>query len=117
MQINIKFTGTQTDDELRVYAEEKVNAFDKLLSDEDFAGALCDVEFRASAHHQSGDVCYAEANLEAGGKLYRSSKEEPSFTKAIDKVKDDILSQLRREKEQRETAQRRGGLQIKEELL
>lgn len=117
MQVNIKFTGIDTSDKLRAYAEEKVAAFEKLLSDEDYAEAVCDVEFRSSTHHQKGDVCYAEVNLDAKGTLYRSSKEEPSFNKAIDKVKDDILSQLRREKEQRETALRRGGLQIKEELL
>lgn len=116
MITNFKFTDTPVDDMLRDYAQQKVDAFGKFIHGEDLEGAVCDVEFRGSTHHQSGDVCYAEVNMTAGGTLYRATKTEPTFNKAIDKVKDDILSQLRREKEQRETALRRGGAQAKEML-
>jgi ribosome-associated translation inhibitor RaiA len=116
MKTNYKFTNTEPDTNLQEYAQTKVDAFEKLLSPKDFEGAVCDVEFRKSSHHQKGDVCYAEVNLEAGGKLYRVSKEEPTFEKAIDKVKDDVLAQLRKEKEKHRDQKIRGAGKAKEIL-
>lgn len=114
MKINTKFTDTEPDDVLRAYAEEKVLAFDKLLDDADMEGAICDIEFRHDTHHQSGDVCYAEVTLEAGGKVYRASKAEPSFEKAIDKLKDDILQALRANKTKHEHNFMKGAREVKE---
>lgn len=102
MKINFKFTDTEPDTVLRAYAEEKVESFGKLLHGKDLEGAVCNVEFRHDAHHQSGDVCYAEVTLEAGGEVVRVSKIEPTFEKAIDKVKDDVLQALRVQKQKRE---------------
>lgn len=117
MKTNYKFTDVPVDDTLREYAQTKVDSFLKLMSDKDAEGAICDVEFRKSTHHQNGDVAYAEVNLEAGGTLYRASKNEPTLEKAIDKVKDDMLSQLRRDKEKAQTLRRKGATQAKEELM
>jgi ribosome-associated translation inhibitor RaiA len=114
MTINVKFTDTEPNDVLRAYAEEKVEAFGKLLREEDFAGAVCDIEFRHDAHHQTGDVCYAEVTLEAGGEVYRASKAEPTFEKAIDKLKDDILQALRVEKTKHEHNFMKGAREAKE---
>ncbi len=113
MKINFKFTDTEPDDILRAYAEEKVMSFTKLLTDADIEGAVCVIEFRRSTKHQSGDVCTAEVTLEAGGKIHRVSKDEPSFEKAIDKVKDDILHSLRAEKEKGKHLLKRGGRMLK----
>lgn len=98
MITNIKFTNTEHDDRLREYAQQKVDAFAKLLTGDDLAAAVCNIEFSKSTHHQSGDVCVAEVTLEAGGRLYRATKEEKTLEKAIDKVKDDILEELRTDK-------------------
>jgi hypothetical protein len=70
MKTNIKFTDTERDETLKVYALEKVEAFTKLMTDQAAKDAVCDIELRHSTHHQNGDVCYAEVNLEANGKLY-----------------------------------------------
>lgn len=113
MKINFKFTDTEPDDKLRAYAETKVTSFKKLLGKKDIEGAVCDVEFRRSTKHQTGNVCTAEVNLEADGKLFRVSKDEPTFEKAIDKVKDDILHSLRAEKEKTDSLAKRGGRMLK----
>jgi len=113
--IHIKFTDTPSDDVLRAYAEEKVAAFAKLLDPAAFDAAKCAIEFRKSTHHRTGDVCYAEVTLHAEGKVYRSSKEEPTLKKAIDKVKDDILEELRVEK-RRAAHERMKGREVKELL-
>lgn len=114
MRTNFKFTGMRVNKALREYANIKVGSFSKLLHANDEEGAVCDVEFRRTSPQHNGDVCYAEINLEAGGKLYRVSKEEPTFEKAIDKVKDDILAQLRGVKEKKRTLKVRGGAKAKE---
>ncbi len=116
MILNFKFTDTDSDAALRAYAEEKVEAFGKLLREDDLEGAVCNVEFRHDAHHQSGDVCYAEVTLEAGGIIFRASKVEPTFEKAIDKVKDDVLQALRVEKQKREHNYMKGAREAKSML-
>jgi len=116
MKINIKFSDTDHDDVLRAYAEEKIDSFAKLISEDDIDDAVCNVEFRHSTHHQSGDVCTAEVTLEAGGKIYRSTKDEPRFEKAIDKVKDDILQALRVDKQKSKHKFMKGAAKIKELL-
>jgi len=116
MKTNIKFTDMEPSNELRDYAELKVASFGKLLHEQELEAAVCDVEFKRDTHHQSGDVCYAEVTLEAGGKVYRVSKVEPNFEKAIDKVKDDVIAVLREDKERHKDSVRRGGREAKEML-
>jgi ribosomal subunit interface protein len=116
MQINIKFTDTPVDDRLRAYANEKVNAFTKILHGRELEATVCDIEFQRSTHHQTGDVCRAEVTLDTGSKVYRSSKEEPTLEKAIDKVKDDILAELRNDKGRARDLVRRGAATMKRML-
>jgi len=113
MIINFKFTNTDSDDELKAYALEKIQSFDKLLGKKDADAAICDVEFSHSLKQQSGKVFTAEVNLEVEGKLYRVTKSEPNFKKAIDKVKDDILQSLRADKGKSKNAFRKGGRMLK----
>lgn len=113
MKTNYKFTDTPSNDTLRAYAQTKVDAFEKLLSKEQADAAICAVEFSRSTKHQTGKICTAEVNLEADGKLYRVTKDEPTFEKAIDKVKDDILRSLRGEKEKSIEATRKGAGEFK----
>ena len=116
MQINIKFTDTAADDVLRDYATQKVHFFSKLLHERELDAAICDIEFQKSTHHQTGNVCRAEVTLDVGSKIYRSTKEEPTFEKAIDKVKDDILSELRNDKGRARDMIRRGAARMKKML-
>jgi len=113
MKTNYKFTDTEPNDSLRAYAQTKVEAFEKLLSSDEADAAICAVEFKRSTKHLTGKICTAEVNLEADGKLYRVTKDEPTFEKAIDKVKDDILRSLRSDKEKSIEATRKGAGKIK----
>ena len=113
MQTNFKFTDTPTDDALRQYALDKMESFSKVLSPEELDSAVCYVEFRRSTHHQTGDVCGAEVTLDVKGRLYRVTKEEPTFEKAIDKVKDDILESLRANKGRARDLVRKGASMMK----
>jgi ribosome-associated translation inhibitor RaiA len=117
MKTHVKFTGMERDDTLRTYAEEKVAAFHKFLRDPIFEAAVCDIEFRKDAHHQSGDTCFAEITLEADGKIHRATKNETTHEKAIDKLKDDILDSLRAEKGRTEAHFLKGAREVKEAHL
>ncbi len=114
MKINIKFTDMQQDDGLRDYAHDKISSFAKLIGKQELDAAVCDVEFRQDTHHQKGDVCCAEVTLQVDGKIYRSSKLEKKHKKAIDKVKDDILQELRVDKQKRQHNFIKGAQEIKE---
>lgn len=116
MILNIKFTDIDSDDRLKEYAEKKAESFAKFLSDDVYDAAVCDIEFRKSTHHQSGDVCYAEVTLEADGAIYRASKEEPTLEKAIDKVKDDILEEMRTAKTKKRTKLLKGAQKVKDAI-
>lgn len=116
MIINFKFTDTDPDERIKEYATTKAESFAKFMSDEVYEAAVCDIEFRKSTHHQSGDVCYAEVTLEANGELYRASKEEPTLEKAIDKVKDDILEEMRSAKTKKRTMLLRGAQKVKDAI-
>lgn len=114
MQVNIKQTDVAIDDELKAYVMLKTEAFQKLLEPGVYDAAICDVELRHSTHHQKGDVCYVEVNLEADGKLYRASKTEKTFEKAVDKVKDDVLQALRSNKTRARRGFLKGAARVKE---
>ncbi len=116
MKTNIKFTGTDADEKLKAYAETKLAAFSKLLDEKSVEAAVCYVEFRKDPKHQTGDVYTAEVTLEAEGRIYRVSKDEPTFEKAIDKVKDDILQALKVDKGKHET-QKRGGARVLKKMI
>jgi ribosome-associated translation inhibitor RaiA len=116
MRTNIKFTDTENSDHLKNYTHQKIESFSKLLGEDELESAVCAVEFRKSTHHQKGDVCVAEVNLDVGGKLYRSTKHEKTLEKAIDKVKDDVLAALRTDKEKNKTLFKKGAAQVKDWL-
>ena len=116
MKTNIKFTDTESDDTLKAYAETKLDSFSKFLDEKSVEAAVCYVEFRRSTKHQTGKVCTAEVTLEADGKIYRVTKDEPNLEKAIDKVKDDILQALRVDKTKSKHFFRKGGRMLKKML-
>ncbi len=109
MQLSIKFTDMERDEDARGYAEEKTAAFSKVIDATRLDAALCSVEFKRSAQHQSGDVCYAEVTLETDGKIYRASEEATTLRNAMDKVKDEIVRQITRDKAKKESLFKRGG--------
>lgn len=114
MKTNIKFTGMESSDALRAYAESKTESFEKVMSAGAFESAICDIELKRDAHHQTGDVCSAEVTLEVEGAVHRASVSEPTMEKAIDKIKDDVLELLRATKGKATTEYLKGAREVKE---
>ncbi len=117
MKTDIKFTDIEPDEKLREYAQKKADSFEKFLKNKDPNAIACYMELRRQTKHLKGDdVCTAEVTLEVEGKIYRASKDEPNFKKAIDKVKDDILQELRVDKEKSMHLYKKGAKKIKQML-
>lgn len=115
MNISFKATQTELTAEIKDYAERKVEDVAKLLNG-DRETAICDIELAHSRPQQTGPVFYAEVNLQAGGSLYRATAEEESFEAALDKVKDELFKEIKRDKEKKKDAVRKGGAVAKDML-
>ncbi len=114
MNITYKGIHVEVGDELKEYAEKRMLDCAKLLKDD--TAAICDVEFTDDHAQEKGAVFQVKANLEADGTLYHARATEESFEAAVDKVKDELQQELRRAKEKREDAIRKGGMEAKESL-
>jgi putative sigma-54 modulation protein len=95
MNINIKATNIELTEDLRNYIEDKMNALDKYF--DNIIEAKVEVG-RESAHHQKGNIFFAEVNLKVPNDLIRVKKIEETQFKAIDKTKDHLREMLGRYK-------------------
>ena len=113
MEIKTKTTDYEMTVEVQSYLEEKLAAMAKLLADD--SGALCEVTLgRASSSSRHGDVWFAEFNVpQTGIATAHAYARAESITAAIDKAKDELLQQLRREKKLHTRMFRKGGAAIK----
>jgi len=85
---------------ITAFVEEKIGMLSKFLNEPrgDLIEARVEVG-KPSKHHKSGPVFYAEVNLKVGGKLIRANEENFDLYVAIDKVRDEVESQIKKFKE------------------
>jgi len=114
--IQYKATNVELDPQWQTLVDQKFQSLEKYISKE--TDAKCDVEFEKETgdHHHTGKIHRVEANLFAGGRLYRAVASEESFQKAIDAVRSDLDRELAKANEKRETLIKRGGRKIKDML-
>lgn len=111
---NLKATNIKLTDDITEYLQKRADVFDKLIDPQD-TSALLNVELeKVTNHHKHGDIFRAEINLHiAHGDLRAESSKESLFD-AIDDVKKEIMRSLRRTKQRKHGAIRRGGAKIKD---
>ncbi len=105
--INYKFNGIEEAKSLPVVVEQKFSPLAKLITEG--GRVTCQVEFEKITSHQHGRIYRVEANLSVNGTLYRAEATELSFEGAIDKVRDELDSELSRSKDKQDTVQKRAG--------
>jgi len=115
MNIHIKTTNIELTDAIRDYLDKKMAQVEKFIRTPN-SEPLADIEIgKTTKGKNSGDDLFkAEINLEVEGKLYRYSAEESELYAAIDKMKDEITREVRKDKEKRRDFLRRGALRMKE---
>ncbi|MFA5318662.1 MAG: ribosome-associated translation inhibitor RaiA [Patescibacteria group bacterium] len=98
MNIQIKFENINSDERLKIYAQEKVAMLAKYLGDIQ----VLDVKVKLSMtsnHHQKGDIYECEIALALPGETLRVTKTTSDIYKAIDKVKDHLERAIKKYKE------------------
>jgi len=115
MKINIKTTNIELTDTIRDYLEKKVAQIEKVITSPQ-AEPIVDVEIgkTTNAKRSGSDLYKAEINVEVAGKFYRYSAEEAELYAAIDKMKDEIVREIRKDKERRRDIFIRGARRIKD---
>jgi putative sigma-54 modulation protein len=112
MNINIKTTNISLTPAISDYTNKRINKIAQLLDTD--PSSQCDVELgKTTGHHNKGQIFRAEIHIVGAGKnLYATSEKEDLYA-AIDIVRDDILRELKSNKEKRTSFVRRGGARMK----
>jgi putative sigma-54 modulation protein len=112
MNINIKATEITLSAPISDYVNRRLRKISELL-DKD-PGTRCNIELaKTTGHHQKGPIFKAEIHIVGAGKDVYAVSEKEDLYAAIDAVRDDILRELKAEKEKRISFIRRGGAKIK----
>tara|TARA_B100000745_G_scaffold58094_1_gene34436 strand:- start:27154 stop:27510 length:357 start_codon:yes stop_codon:yes gene_type:complete len=114
MQINYKAPTIDLTDEIRNYTEAKVAMVQKLIATTD-ENVQVDVEL-SKANQQSGEVFRADITIHAGADRTHAVGHGESMLAAIDNAKDELAGRLRRAKDKKQNAFRKGGAKIKKML-
>lgn len=113
MNINIKTTTISLTPAISDYVDKKLVPVKQFLEGD--TTVQCDIELaKTSNHHRQGDIFKAEVHIVGKGIDIYASVEKEDLYAAIDEVKDEVLGQLKSQKDKRKSMVRRGGAQVKE---
>lgn len=112
MKINTKTTNIEMTEAISNYVDKKILMLNKFFNDTE--EVLVNVEVgKENKHHKSGDVFKAEIHIISGGKNYYATVDKDDLYAAIDEVKDEISSQLSKDKKKTERFFRQSGALVK----
>ncbi len=113
MKINEKGTNMEITDEIKDYLYKKLEHLEKFIDPAD-ESVMCNVELgKTTMHHKTGDVFRTEINLHIAGRELRAVSEKDELFASIDIVKDEMVNELKNNKDKRISLLRRGGARIK----
>lgn len=108
--ITFKHTNTDVDYELQSILTQKITALEKYFEEP----TLLEVEFRKEAPRNNGDIYVVEVNCTVKGELYRAVATSDAFEKSIDEARNELDTELRRDKKKKDSMFRKGARRIKE---
>ena len=112
MNISIKGTGRELSNDDRALVEKKLSALDKLAGD---APAMLFFELEESLEvARSGAKYRAEGTLSIDGKILRAEALGDTLEGAVDRVRDELLRELRRSRGRARDLFRRGSARVKD---
>lgn len=116
MNISIKASTDSLTAATREFIEEKFSALDKLTGGSAMPASLsCEIE-ESMAVERAGAKYRAEGNLSVDGKLYRAEATSGTLEGAVDRVRDDLLRELRSARGKERGLLKRGGAALKRML-
>lgn len=109
---HIKATNIELTDAIRDYVEKKIDSVGKFVKED--VEALAEIEVgKTTHHHHKGDVFRAEINLSIKEKRFRAEAVMDDLYKAIDKIKDEIIEEVKSAKDKRESLFKKGHRKVK----
>lgn len=112
---NLKTKNIEIDEETKEYLAKRIKKFDTFIAD-DTSPAIADIELERRTGQQSGRIFRAEVNLKIGDRYLRAEEEAENIREAIDKMKDEMVRELRDAKEKEQTQARDGAREAKQQL-
>ncbi|MBL7058683.1 ribosome-associated translation inhibitor RaiA [Patescibacteria group bacterium] len=100
MNIQLKATKLELDQETKNYIQEKFDMLEKYLGDTQVLSCRVEVGINSN-HHNKGSIYFTHVNLELKGELIRVEKQEEKLFKSIDKVKDHLAECIKKYKEKK----------------
>ncbi len=110
---NLKATHITITPDIQSYLDKRLSSLEQFIGKDD-SGVVCNVELERFVRHRRGDVFRAEITMSTRDGLYRAEAKGESIEAAIDKVKDEVVRELRRKKRKRTHLSRRGGAILKD---
>jgi len=115
MNTNIKATNMELTGAITDYVNKRLAGIEKFVKGGEEMIAYIEVG-KTTNHHKRGDIFRAEFNIEiSGAKFYTFSEKEDLYT-AIDDAKEEIVRQIKTNKDRRQTLFKRGASSIKKML-
>jgi len=114
MNINIKATNMELTSSINDYVNKRLSSILKFVKDKEMI-AYVEVG-KTTNHHKQGDVFKAEFNIEISGIKFYTFSEKEDLYKAIDDAKEELLRQIKNNKERKQTLFKRGSTSIKKML-
>ena len=115
MQLQIKTTGLTLTPDIDAYLRKRVLPIEKLLGDHPTAHLFVELA-KSSGHHEKGNIYKAEFTLRGPALSHRAVVEASAILEAIDLGKDELVEEIRSEKDKRLTVFRRSAHKVKEML-
>ncbi len=100
MNLQIKAKNIELTEEIKEYAQKKMDALEKYLGDFPVINADFEVE-KTTNHHQKGELYRAELNLSVPQELLRVEKTGVDIHEAIDSVRDHMEIVINKYREKR----------------
>lgn len=98
MKIDIFANHIELTPAIKDFIEKKIGSLSKYTGGVEKSNARVEVSL-PSRHHHSGEIFYAEINLNFGGTLLRAEAENKDLYAAITEVRDDVQEQIKQHKE------------------
>lgn len=116
MHITVKATRSDLTLSMRELIEGKFSALEKMIGSPATPAALsCEIE-ESVAVERAGAKFRAEGNLSVDGKLFRAEAQGGTLEGAVDRVRDDLIRELRRARGKERGLLKRGGAMLKRML-
>lgn len=116
MNVNIKATNIDLTDAIREYVHSKVSALEKLIGNDENINLYVEIGKESNHHNKGEDVYMCEVRMRFAGKDYYVKNFNADLYAAVDQTKDDLLRDVKSDKNKGQTLFIRGARSLKKRI-